>query len=128
MHRLSCFSSISFEVCVIKRLYDLRMGEECNIKKKKSFDVLSHVDCCIPDEASVFALPPGVRALWEEQLRSVEDVHQDRQLGLHEGLEVVLQHRDNVLESLDNGPIVSHANLTKRGRENMSHNCHDVKT
>ena len=55
----------------------------------------------LPYKAAVFALSPGVRPGWEEQLGSVENVDEDGELRLDQRPEVVLEHRDDVLQELD---------------------------
>lgn len=49
------------------------------------------------DEASGLAALPGVGALQEQELRLVEDVHQHRELRVHQRLQALLQSVDDVL-------------------------------
>ena len=56
-------------------------------------------------EAAVLALPPGFGAGGEEELRTVEGVDQHRHLGLDQGLQVVLQHRHDVVQTFDDGTV-----------------------
>lgn len=51
----------------------------------------------LADKAAAFTLSPGVRVLREEQLGSVQHIHEHRQLGLDQGPQPVLQRRHNVL-------------------------------
>ena len=64
-----------------------------------------------PDESSVLALSSGFSSGGEEQLRPVQDVDEDRELGLYERLQVVLKDRDNVLKALNDGPVHTHVKL-----------------
>ena len=50
------------------------------------------------DEASTFTFPSGLCAIREEQLRAMEDINKDGQLGLHQRLQLVLQQSYYVLQ------------------------------
>ena len=50
-----------------------------------------------PDKAAIFALAAGIRTGGEEQLRPVEYVNEDGDLGLDQRLEMVLQDTHDVV-------------------------------
>lgn len=46
---------------------------------------------------------PGVASLWEEQLRTVQHIHEHGELGLHHGAELLLQGGHDVLRQTQSG-------------------------
>lgn len=52
----------------------------------------------LANETATFTFLSGICVLREKQLRSMQDVHKHRQLGLDQRPETVLQSRDDVLQ------------------------------
>ena len=57
------------------------------------------------DEATILTFSTSVRSGGEEKFRAIENIDQYRDLSLDQGLEVIFQNRDNVMEVIDHRPV-----------------------